>query len=98
MPRKPSTYLQRLRFASYLIIAAIIPYSLRLGHYYLHQKEIPNFYMNEWDLFVFCIAIAIAIMVENKTTKTTDYKQIVSILVLLIIPTWGMMRTSKNSF
>ncbi|MDP2750417.1 MAG: hypothetical protein Q8O89_06305, partial [Nanoarchaeota archaeon] len=65
-PAKP--FWMTVIFVMYLIIAAIIPYGLRCLHYYLYQQEVPIFYKNEWDLFVFCIAIAIAILAEYKST------------------------------
>lgn len=90
MARNSTTYLKRSKFALYLIMAALIPYFLRLAHYYINRTEIPTFYKSEWDLFVFCIAIAVAIIAENKNLKAPNHGYIIHIICIIIIPTFGL--------
>ena len=89
MVKKTESFGHRFRFMIYLIVAAIIPYGLRLLHFSVYNAQAPLLYKNEWDLFVFCIAIAIAIMAENSSTSKSN-SHIVHILFILLLPAWGL--------
>ena len=86
--KKKVDYFARFGFAISIVIAAILPYLFRCGHYFTHKKELPDFYQNEWDLFVFCIGIAIALMVENKG-KITPFKVTIAVL-FIALPIYGI--------
>ena len=79
-----NTYYKRFYLLLFILVPAIIPYILRCFFCYYNYKEIPFFYQNEWDLYVFCIAVAIALIAENNEKKKAPYRTSICVSFIVI--------------
>ena len=86
-PKEKRENTKKILFFFYGIVAAIIPYIARLSEYYFNSNELPGFYQSELDLFVFCIAICIALFADtnaiSKSSGTNSTVYFISYAIFL---------------